>query len=168
LTGPVIRRLALAAFAIGAVAAGAAWWALSRNTALDWLVAEAVRRSNGALAVEGVEGSLFGPIKVRRILYESRGLRIALEEVAVDAAPRDLAHGRLNVRSLECASPADRGQADGRAGACAGVARPAAAVRVARATVREPSSRDTAPQRDARLRGRRRVPGRARAEGGIG
>ncbi len=67
----------------------------------EWLVAEAVRRSGGALAVDGVRGTLFGPITVRRLAYETSGLLVVLEDMTVDASPREMARGRLTVRSLE-------------------------------------------------------------------
>ena len=89
------------AVAVIAVAAGAAWWLVSRDAALEWLVAEAVRRSGGALAVDGVRGTLFGPITVRRLAYETSGLLVVLEDMTVDASPREMARGRLTVRSLE-------------------------------------------------------------------
>ena len=100
----VIRTWALIAVAAMAIAAGGAWWLLSRNAGLEWLIAEAVRRSGGALAIDGVEGSLLGPVKVRRITYETDSLRIVLEDTAMDASPREMARGRLTVRSLEARS----------------------------------------------------------------
>jgi translocation and assembly module TamB len=101
LSASAVRRVLLIFLTVLGLAGGAAWWFVSRDTALQWLVAEAIRRSGGALSIEGVEGSLLGPVKARRIAYETPGMRIVLEDVAVDASPREMAHGRLTARSLD-------------------------------------------------------------------
>ncbi len=98
------RRLVIAAAALLVllgVAAGTAWWLATRQATLEWLIAEAVRRSNGALIVEGVSGSLLGPIGLRRVVYETESVRATLEDVRLDASPRDLARGSFNIALLE-------------------------------------------------------------------
>ncbi len=99
-----MRRWALIVTTLLVVAAGTAWWLASRDATFEWLVAEAVRRSGGALAVEGVRGSLFGPFAARRVSYAAGSLRIVLEDVTIDAIPREMARRRLVVRSLEARS----------------------------------------------------------------
>ncbi|CAG4884918.1 conserved protein of unknown function [Georgfuchsia toluolica] len=81
-----------------------AWWAASSSRALQWLVAEAVQRSNGVLEFEGVSGSLLGRVQVRKLTYAADDVRITLDHVVLEISQRALLQHRLDVVTLDAAA----------------------------------------------------------------
>lgn len=98
---PRLRRvLAGGVLLLGLAGAGAIWFAGSQ-TALRYLAARAVEESAGRLAIEGLSGSLYGPLAIDRLAYVDGDLRIAARSLALDWSPRDLLFGRgLRVNRL--------------------------------------------------------------------
>jgi translocation and assembly module TamB len=97
------KWLALGVALLVAALLTGAWWTASSPSALQWLVAEAVQRFNGALAFEGVSGSLLGRVRVRRLTYAAEDVRVVLEDVALEMSRDELLHGRLEVVAIEAA-----------------------------------------------------------------
>src|SRR3954469_11476769 len=95
-------------FALGGVLlvvtlAAALWWAASSPTALQWLVAEAVKQSHGALTLEGVSGSLLGRVEARRIVYTTEDMRVTLEDAGLEISSAALRAGRFELTELDAA-----------------------------------------------------------------
>ena len=100
----MLRRLkwfALGGALLVAMLLTGAWWTASSPSALQWLVAEAMLRSNGALEFEGVSGSLLGRVRVRRLTYAAQDVRVMLEDVALELSRDELLHGRLEVVAID-------------------------------------------------------------------
>ena len=68
---------------------GALWFA-GTGTALRTLAARAVESSAGRLTLEDVRGSLYGPLRVGRFVFEHGRQRIEGRELHLDWAPREL------------------------------------------------------------------------------
>ena len=92
-----LRRFSVVAGLLFAALLAGAWWVASSPTALQRIVTMAAQRSNGALVVEGVSGSLFGRMLVHRLTYLATGVRITLEDVALEMSRDAWLHGRLEV-----------------------------------------------------------------------
>jgi len=81
-----------------AVAGGGYW--LSTQSALDWLLARAVARSEGRLEIEGATGSLLSTVHIDRLRW--RGGEVALEArgVALTWSPTDLLSRRFHAQGF--------------------------------------------------------------------
>ena len=80
------RRLAIVLTSV-LVMIAIAFWIVTSEIALRWVVNQAVQRSGGTLAVSGVSGSLlWGPIKFARIAYRSPGVEINADRGRIDFA----------------------------------------------------------------------------------
>jgi hypothetical protein len=90
-----LKLLALAAALLLAALLAGAWWVASSPTGLQWLVAKAVQRSHGTLAIEGVSGTLLGRMQVHRLAYSTPDVRIILEDVALEMQRDASLHGKL-------------------------------------------------------------------------
>lgn len=86
----------LAAFALLA-------WAAGREATLQWLAAETAARTNGALTLEGVRGSLYGPLAADRVVWDDMDRRFEARGVQLDWSPSALLRGRVLISALETA-----------------------------------------------------------------
>lgn len=88
----------LAALLLGGAAwlAGSEWALRTGAAALTWL-------SDGRLQVEGVSGSLYGPLRIDRLTLQDAQRRIELSGVALDWRPRALWRRHLHIGRLHAA-----------------------------------------------------------------
>jgi translocation and assembly module TamB len=95
-------RLLVALLVLAALVCAAAWWLLGTGGGAQ-LILEQVRSVAGEGAkIEGVEGRVFGGLRVKNIEVDRPDLYIRLQDVDLDAAP-PLA-GRMEVRALKVRS----------------------------------------------------------------
>jgi translocation and assembly module TamB len=98
-------RAIAALVAAGLIAAltALALWGRSES-ALRWAAEQAAARSGGRLVVEGVGGSVLGPLRVTRLTYRSPDADVTAQDVVADWSPARLLLGRaLHVTRLEAA-----------------------------------------------------------------
>ncbi len=83
------------------LATGAAWWLLATNGGARWLVGTLVRQMPGTVAVQQVEGRLWGRLRLTGI--EARGTEgsLAIEQLEMRWQPAVLLRGKLLVTRLE-------------------------------------------------------------------
>jgi len=62
-------------------------WLLGTEPALQWCVQQAVRLSNGRLTLHAVHGSLYGPLRIEALSFQSDEKRYEAKEVNLDWAP---------------------------------------------------------------------------------
>ena len=83
-----------------ACVAGALWFA-GREPVLRWLAEYAVEKSDGKLALQGVQGSLYGPIHIAALVFETSESRIEAHGLELDWSPRDIVlHKQVRVQTL--------------------------------------------------------------------
>lgn len=97
-----------------AIAATLAFWLGGRQATLQALVRQAVEATGGKLSVDGVQGSLYGPLKIARLSYEDERRRISAENIELAWTPRALlrrtlvldnvAIGRLDVTTKQAST----------------------------------------------------------------
>jgi len=85
---------------VTALVAGAfiAW--ASSQSALDFVAREIALRSGGAVAIDGVRGSLWSTVQARTLTYRSDGLTVSAEDVALEWTPSALWSRMLAIRGL--------------------------------------------------------------------
>ncbi|MEJ8836702.1 translocation/assembly module TamB domain-containing protein [Ramlibacter sp. AN1133] len=81
------------------LAAGLWWWA-GQEGSLDWLLH---RIGGGPLGTEGVEGSIRGGWKIRRIVWERDGLRLEAEDIRLEWQPLALMNKTLQLQQVQVA-----------------------------------------------------------------
>ena len=86
--------------AVLAVLVAGACWIATTPTGSGLLSKIAVKLSRSQLTLDGVEGPLSGPIRIRKLVFTSATKRITLERVRLEWQPRALLHGRLDVGLL--------------------------------------------------------------------
>jgi len=59
-------------------------WMGGTQTALRWLAEQTTSRSGGALSLTGVSGSLYGPLKIRKLQYQNSAARIVAKNIELD------------------------------------------------------------------------------------
>jgi translocation and assembly module TamB len=99
------RRRVLAAVAgglaaLGLLAAGLVWWAVSTRAGARWAFARITSAMKGSVRVTSVDGPIRGPLTVRGLVYETPALRISVEEARLDWRLSALIAKRLDVVSL--------------------------------------------------------------------
>ena len=82
----------------------AAIWFAGREATLQMALQRLAAATGGALTIEGAQGSLYSPVKIRRILYENAKQRIEARDVELDWEPRELLAETLHVRHLHVAT----------------------------------------------------------------
>lgn len=80
------------------LAAGGYW--LSTQSALDWLLARAVARSEGRLDVKGATGSLLSTIHIERLRWRGDDVALVARGVALTWTPLDLLSRRFHVQGF--------------------------------------------------------------------
>lgn len=77
-------------------------WLAGTGTTLHWMAGQAEARSGGRLSLTEVEGSLYGPIRIKSLRYEDATIRVVAEDVAFDWSPRQwLMQHRVELRPLQ-------------------------------------------------------------------
>ena len=77
-----------------------AYWIATTPTGLGLLTKIAIKLSSSQLTLEGVEGPLSGPIRIRKLVFTSETKRITLEGVRLEWQPRALLQHRLEIDLL--------------------------------------------------------------------
>lgn len=76
-------------------------WLAGRAQTLQWLAEYVVSKSDGTLALQGVKGSLYGPIQVSGLVFETSERRVELSDLELDWSPRDIVfHKQVRVQTL--------------------------------------------------------------------
>ena len=86
--------------ALLAVLAAGAYWIASTPTGLGLLTKIAIKLSTSQVTLEGVEGTLSGPIRIRKLVFTSETKRITLERVQLEWQPGALRQRRLDIGLL--------------------------------------------------------------------
>jgi translocation and assembly module TamB len=97
-------RRAAAGVAITAALLAALGWYLGRTTTLQMTAGLIANASGGKLRLQGVTGSLYGPMHIKRIVYRTPDSAITLDSVDIAWSPGALAGGRLAIDKLYVAS----------------------------------------------------------------
>lgn len=97
---PIMLKIAAAAGALCvlAVAAGVAW--LATPQARDWAASRIIAMDPQRIAVEGVEGSLLGELRIGRLRFEGDGFAFEGEGLALHWRPSRLLFGTLSLRQI--------------------------------------------------------------------
>lgn len=75
-------------------------WLAGRESTLQSIAQRLVAATGGALHIDGVQGSLYGPLKIRQIVYEDAKLRIEGRDLDLDWSPRELSGQLLHIRRV--------------------------------------------------------------------
>lgn len=65
-------------------------WIGGTQPLLRWLADQAMARSSGQLAMTGVSGSLYGPLRIQTLRYADPAVRVAAEQIELDWKPWQL------------------------------------------------------------------------------
>lgn len=83
------RVALIASLLLAAFLAALAGWGRSES-ALRWAAAQAATWSGGALTLEGVSGSVLGPLRVQRLSWRSRDVEVKVHDFEADWSPARL------------------------------------------------------------------------------
>ncbi|MGH8729379.1 MAG: translocation/assembly module TamB domain-containing protein [Burkholderiales bacterium] len=86
-----------------AVAVALVLWLAGRESTLQWLAQIATEASGGRLSVQGVSGSLYGPLAISEIRFEDDNRRVDVRGLRFDWAPEKLLDGRVQATELSAA-----------------------------------------------------------------
>jgi translocation and assembly module TamB len=104
LSGRRIRGvLGATAVAIGGLVLATAWFVTS-ETALRWVASELMARSEGRLVIDGLEGSLGGPMRAKRIRYTTDAIQLTAADVDLVWTPHLLLARELHLVRLAAAA----------------------------------------------------------------
>lgn len=87
---------------IAAVLAGT-YWLLGSETFLRFAAGQAEQLSGDTLHIDGVHGSLFGPLRIDTLTFDTRAKRVEIRDVQLDWSPRALWRGSLRIGQLAMA-----------------------------------------------------------------
>lgn len=76
-------------------------WLLASTSGLQWLAVTVTRISAGSVSLEGVSGTLLGPMEAQTLIMGPADLRITAHQVKLDWRASALLGGRLEVRLLQ-------------------------------------------------------------------
>lgn len=78
-------------------------WVLNTQSGTRWAAARATAALGGKLAIESVEGSVAGPLRVTNLRYRdpAAGIDVGVQQLALDMVLSDLWHSLVHVGSLE-------------------------------------------------------------------
>jgi len=96
-----VIALPILALLVAALAGGLAW--LGGESALRAVVERAAAATGGRLSVEGVQGSLLGVVRAKRIVWSDAGTVASADDVVLDVDLRALGVATLRVRELTAA-----------------------------------------------------------------
>jgi translocation and assembly module TamB len=86
------------------VVAGGAWWLLGTAGGAQFAAAKARAALGKDARIEGVEGTLGGPLRIREIVIDRPDLYVRVEDAYLDTAASAALHGALDVRKLTAKS----------------------------------------------------------------
>lgn len=75
----------------------------TRETSLRWALQQAAQRSNGALSLSGVTGSLLEPVHIDRLVYRTPEKTITLENLDLHWSAAQLLRGHIGIQKLQAA-----------------------------------------------------------------
>jgi len=88
-------------FAIGLLAALVLFvvlgWSLGTESALRWGARQAERLSEGKLTLGAVRGSLYGPLRIEALTFQSPAMRIEVKEATLDWSPLALFRRQIRI-----------------------------------------------------------------------
>ena len=76
-------------------------WIAGSEPALRFMAQQAAGLSGGKLAIQGVHGSLYGPLRIESLVLEGEEKRFELRGLLLDWSPRDLWHRHLRIGELD-------------------------------------------------------------------
>ncbi|MES2355853.1 MAG: translocation/assembly module TamB domain-containing protein [Pseudomonadota bacterium] len=79
-------------------------WFVGSEVVLQRVANSLTESSDGIVKAEGVQGSLYGPIKIQRLLFETEKQRIEANDVELDWSPKELFDRLIHIRHLNIAS----------------------------------------------------------------
>jgi translocation and assembly module TamB len=79
---------------------GALTWFAASEPALRWASHQAQALSNGQLELEGVQGSLFGPLQVDALRLSTETQRVTLKDIRLNWSPSSLLLNRVQVDAI--------------------------------------------------------------------
>jgi len=80
------RRVAIGVVVTGVVLGGAVWY-LGRETTLQMIAQRVANASGGALTLDGVSGSLYGHMHIKRVVYRSETSVLTADNIDIDWKP---------------------------------------------------------------------------------
>jgi translocation and assembly module TamB len=93
------RVAAVVLLLLGLVLFGLVRW-LGSEAALRWAVEQAVEAAGGRLSLERPEGTLFGVVRVGRVLWHDGPLTVAVDDASVSIGWRALLSRRLHLHEV--------------------------------------------------------------------
>jgi len=93
------RRVAVGALSL-LVLVGVGLWLLGTEAGLRLAVRQLAGSSGGSLVIEGVHGSLYGPVQAERVTYRQDGRRVVADGLVLDWSPWSLLQGRLHLTTV--------------------------------------------------------------------
>ncbi|MBU0751104.1 MAG: translocation/assembly module TamB domain-containing protein [Gammaproteobacteria bacterium] len=97
LAGRYFIRIALGLLLV----AGAAAIALGTEAVLRWAAQQAAQASDGRLTLQGVSGSLFGPLQVEAATFQTGEQNIEVRSLHLDWTPVSLLRGHIHISRLQ-------------------------------------------------------------------
>jgi len=94
--GVIVRRALVGMLLL----AGILTWLLGTEFALRWSAQQAEQLNNGRLVLHGVHGSLYGPLRIEKLSFQTGQQRFELKELDLDWTPISLLRGHIHVRQL--------------------------------------------------------------------
>lgn len=86
-------------FIVAALSAGSVWL-LATSSGLQWLATMTSRSSGGALTLQGMSGTLLGPMGARTLIYSDGDMRVTIHDIRLDWRPAELLSRRLDIAAL--------------------------------------------------------------------
>lgn len=96
----IVLRVAAAALLLALLLVGGGLYWLSTQHALQWLAHQAVTASEGQLALDGVQGSLYDRVTVSRAAFKDGALNIEARSVIVEWRPQALLKWEAHITGL--------------------------------------------------------------------
>jgi translocation and assembly module TamB len=78
-------------------------WVLNTQSGTQWAAARATSALGGKLAIESIDGTVAGPLRVTNLRYRDAGagIDVAVQQLALDLVLSDLWHSLVHVKSLD-------------------------------------------------------------------
>ncbi len=96
----IAGKTVLALFATALLLLGALAWWVGTESALRWAAGRAETFTGGQLVMRGVEGSLYGPLKIESLHYTTADSRIEIQQARLDWSPRALLQRHVHIKDL--------------------------------------------------------------------
>lgn len=82
------------------IAVSAGIWLLASTSGLRWVAATLGHTSTGSVSIDGVSGTLLGPMGAQTLVIDSKDLRITVRDVQLGWRPAALLGGRLEINTV--------------------------------------------------------------------